>query len=107
MQSKPTIIIVDNGDDDHEPVSLYLACQGYPVMVAQSRDDALEIMTECLPDTILLDYRANGTPDGFITFARTINPYMPFVLMNGIDDIDLKAHTHECRFFVKKLVNAA
>ena len=107
MQSKPTVIIVDNSCSDHDPVSIYLACHGYPILLTHDEYDASEMLADSLPETILLDYTAgNATPKGFASLSRSINPYMPFMVMNGVDDIDLKAHAAGCRFFVKKSLAA-
>ena len=103
MTTKPLVLIVDNEPDIHEVVQVFLEANGYPVKVAETGTQAIKVLTESPPDTILLDYRVPGlTPDGFIKIARSTNQHLPVILMSGIDDIDRKAEALGCEFYIKK-----
>lgn len=66
---KATILIVDDTPENLGVLYEYLAGIGFTVLVAQSGEDALELLEETIPDIILMDILMPGI-DGFETCRR-------------------------------------
>ena len=56
----PTILVVDDNQDNAEIVRQYLQTKGYPIAVAHDGDEALALFEEVHPALVLLDVMMPG-----------------------------------------------
>ncbi|MDN3397544.1 Hpt domain-containing protein [Psychrobacter sp. APC 3426] len=72
MQSKPTVLVVDDSVTVRKVTSRFLERQGFNVAVAKDGIDAIEILQETTPDMILLDIEMPRM-DGFEVATQVRN----------------------------------
>lgn len=89
IDNKNTILIVDDNATNLGVLFEYLMAKGFKVLVAQSGEDALNLLDEVLPDMILLDILMPGI-DGFETCrqikTRTATADIPIIFMTAVSD---------------------
>ena len=57
---QPTILVVDDNQDNVEIIRQYLEARGYPVVVAFDGDEALSVFETARPTLVLLDVMMPG-----------------------------------------------
>jgi len=82
------VLIVDDDPDFVEIMRLILASAGYEIETASSGDQALRLMSESLPDVVLLDVMMAGVLDG-VHVAHAINDdpvlsQVPVIMISSI-----------------------
>lgn len=80
----PTVLLVDDEEEFRESISRALSRRGFVVQVAESGEQALELIRASLPQVVLLDLRMRGM-DGISTLAevRKIAPTLPVIILTG------------------------
>ena len=56
----PSILVVDDNNDNTEIIAAYLGVRGYPITVAHSGDEALALFETVRPSLVLLDVMMPG-----------------------------------------------
>ena len=59
-KNMPTILVVDDNQDNAEIIQSYLSARGYPVTVTSSGDEALGVYESLKPAVVLLDVMMPG-----------------------------------------------
>jgi PAS domain S-box-containing protein len=79
-----TVLVVDDDSDVRSFLSDSLDNLGYKVEAAENGEDALKLLTECVPNLVLLDYLMPGMNGAEV--AREIrgrHPHLPIVFVTG------------------------
>src|SRR5512133_2074045 len=58
--SRPSILVVDDNEDNANIIRDYLEARGYPITVAYNGDEAMEAFKSVKPSVILLDVMMPG-----------------------------------------------
>jgi|GEM_PF-2910688 len=84
QNEKPTILVVDDEAAIQDVVAMALELEGCNVMLASSRDHALELIKETPPHAIFLDCAMPGlTIEPFLQQVRVISPSTLVILMTA------------------------
>lgn len=110
MSARPLILVVEDNPTNQLLTSSVLEREGFEVVLADSSDDALDLLAVKRPDLILMDVHLPGT-DG-LTFTRALKATpetanIPIVAvtahaMNGDRDLALAAG---CAGYISKPIN--
>lgn len=78
------LLLVDDEEDFRLAASKALTRQGFIATEAESGEKALELLSQSLPDVMILDLRMGGM-DGIATLekARRIAPDLPVIILTG------------------------
>ncbi len=91
MQTKPTILVVDDMPNNLDVVRETLTTQGYTATTAISGERALKRLQKHVPDLILLDVQMPGI-DGFETCRQIKNhpqwKTIPIIFLTALTDTD-------------------
>lgn len=90
-----TVLAVDDTPDILTYIRLCLQGEGYTIVTAGSRDEALLKLAECNPDLIILDINlGEGKPDGFdvLRFLRGTQDHRrtPVLMLTAYSDVQFK-----------------
>ena len=86
------VLVVEDHPDTVELLIAGLEAHGYSVKSAATRDDALSIFSEDLPNVILMDYRMPGlSAEQFIKDVKKKNHKAKVVLMSAEPSVADKA----------------
>ena len=86
METKKTILIVDDDDDFLFQQKTAFEATGYRVTQASSRTDAMKIFQETKPDAVVLDLMMEEMDCGFILakFVKDNDKNIPVVLVTAV-----------------------
>lgn len=100
---KHPIFVLDDHHDTLEMIDMVLVSQGYPVMVCDDTERALQELAKCQqPCVLLLDHSLlKPDPLDFIQKVRNINNPVHFILMTGLN-AKLKAEELGLDHYVQK-----
>lgn len=83
-----TILVVDDDAGQRELLGDFLSRQGFRVRVAESGEQALELLAETVPDLMISDVRMPGiTGLDALRQARSSHPTLPVLLVTGYADV--------------------
>lgn len=87
--SKTKILVVDDDPASVRIVRVALECEGYPVVVARSGEEAIEKMSAWQPHLVLLDVSMPGL-DGIETlkYLRARSEYVSTLFVSGKSDVN-------------------
>jgi predicted signal transduction protein with EAL and GGDEF domain/FixJ family two-component response regulator len=107
MQDQPKVLLVDDDEVNLLLTSIALRERGFAITEASSGEQALQLISECLPDVVVLDAVMPGL-DGFATCVelRQLPGYeaVPVLMLTGLDDEASITRAYEVGatdFFVK------
>ena len=82
-----TILIVDDERDVLSLLKLRLESSGYRILVAESAEEALDILKKNIPDLIFMDIGLKGEMDGIDTAAQIRSLYrIPVIFLTAFVD---------------------
>lgn len=86
MQTKPTILLVDDDDDFLLQHKIYLSNAGYNVITATSRKEAETLAKEHKVDCALIDLMMEEADSGFILsyHLKKENPSLPVIIITSV-----------------------
>ncbi|NLD93432.1 MAG: response regulator [Fibrobacter sp.] len=91
MGEKQTILVVDDAPESLTLLSLVLSKAGYAVQLADSGEKALQLISYCQPNLVLLDIQLHGI-DGLEVLKRlkaaTLTSEIPVILISGHTDFE-------------------
>ncbi len=97
-ETAPTILVVDDTQQNVQVLSQMLRDQKYKVLAAFNGTDALELVKRRKPDLILMDVMMPGM-DGFETCARLrAQPEyndVPVIFLSALNDVEAKVRAFE------------
>ncbi len=107
LEHQPRVLLVDDDEVNLLLTSIALRERGFSITEASSGEQALRIITECMPDVVVLDAVMPGL-DGFATCLelRQLPGYesVPVLMLTGLDDEASITRAYEVGatdFFVK------
>jgi DNA-binding NtrC family response regulator len=88
--TKNRILVVDDEDTIRQAVTNFLEVKGFETAAARDCEEAEKCVRGLRPDVAVLDY---NLPDGnaldLMSRLRSIDPFLPFILLTGFGSIDL------------------
>ncbi|MCX7726951.1 MAG: response regulator, partial [Chitinispirillaceae bacterium] len=86
MQTKPTVLLVDDDDDFLLQHKIYLSNAGYNVITAKSRKEAELIAKQQKIDCALIDLMMEEADSGFILayHLKKDNPSLPVIIITSV-----------------------
>jgi len=106
---KQHILIVDDEDQIHELLSLYLTKHGYQVSTATSSAQTLQIIQRSHVDLVVLDISlANEDGLGLLSTIKARYPDIQVVMLTGMgfdEDLLKEAHAKGADGYVSKLLH--
>lgn len=101
--SRDCVLIVDDDYDTRDMLSNLLRGNGYRVLSAVDREEALAILSETPVHTILLDYMMPGpNVTTFLDALASTNPGIEIILMTAGDRVDAVADTLGLQRYIGK-----
>lgn len=98
VESKKTILIVDDDVDLLTQYEINLKAEGFDVLKAESQEEAENILKDHKPDLVITDLMMESLDGGFSLsyYVKKIDPLLPVIIITGV--------THELgfRFFTDK-----
>ncbi len=98
VESKKTILIVDDDVDLLTQYEINLKAEGFDVLRAESQEEAENILKDHKPDLVITDLMMESLDGGFSLsyYVKKIDPLLPVIIITGV--------THELgfRFFTDK-----
>ncbi|HVE79067.1 MAG TPA: response regulator [Gemmatimonadaceae bacterium] len=93
-QSLPSILVVDDNQDNTEIVRQYLETKGYPVTAAHDGDEALAVFETLRPAIVLLDVMMPGRDGWEVCRIMKQHPELGravrVVMVTALDDLEDK-----------------
>lgn len=90
MANRKRVLIVDDEESIRFGMRVYLEAQGYDVVEADSRRQALEVCESSPPDVVVLDYRLHdGNAIEVMRDFKQIDAAMPIVVLTAYGSIQL------------------
>ena|SRR5664279_5149335 len=91
------ILVADNDSEALDLAMLDLRLEGHTVAGARDGESALLLISEFLPDVVVLDYRMPPGPSGLAVAAqlRRDRPDLRLVIYSNYQDIELVRHATE------------
>ena len=85
-----TILVVDDEADIRKSLEGILRDEGFEVLEAVSGPDAIDVLSETIPDLVLLDIWMEGYEQGleFLERLREEHPYLPVITISGHGTIE-------------------
>ena len=105
MDTKKTILVVDDDEMIHRFFNLFLAREGYAITFSRNRANALESIAEQLPDLIFIDINLGDENGGLICKElkqRQDMQDIPILLISGIELPDEECSKYMADGFVTK-----
>jgi DNA-binding response OmpR family regulator len=89
--ARPTILVVDDNQDNAEIIKDYLEAKGYPISVAYDGDRAMELFESEKPSIVLLDVMMPGR-DGWqvcrdMKQHPTLGSTTRVIMVTALDDV--------------------
>src|SRR5690554_722378 len=105
----PTVLVVDDSEDNAKLLGCHLANDGFDVLIALNGDECITTAVDAAPDTILLDMRMPGlsgleTLDKLKGFPETSDIPVIMVSANSADESIIKALDLGANDYIKKPV---
>lgn len=90
MQTRKTILVVDDEEDIRDSLKGILKDEGFAVELATNGSEALDRVETAMPDLILLDIWMEGTEQGLDVLAglKKKYPVLPVVMISGHGTIE-------------------
>lgn len=90
MQTRKTILVVDDEEDIRDSLKGILKDEGFAVELAANGSEALDRVETAMPDLILLDIWMEGTEQGLDVLAglKKKYPVLPVVMISGHGTIE-------------------
>lgn len=90
MQTRKTILVVDDEEDIRDSLKGILKDEGFAVELATNGSEALDRVETALPDLILLDIWMEGTEQGLDVLAglKKKYPVLPVIMISGHGTIE-------------------
>lgn len=90
----PTILVVDDNQDNTDIIQHYLEVRGYPITVAHNGDEALALFEKVRPSIVLLDVMMPGR-DGWevcrlMKQHRELGRNVRIIMVTALDEWDDK-----------------
>jgi DNA-binding NtrC family response regulator len=89
LDSKSTLLIVDDEASQREAIGGFLRKLGYAVMLSSSAEDALSVLEKETVDLVVSDMRMSGMSGlELMQKAHSQTPDLPFILMTAYGSVD-------------------
>lgn len=89
MDSKPTLLIVDDEISQREAIGGFLRKLGYTILLSASAEDAISILEKETIDLVVSDMRMSGMSGlDLMQKAHSQTPDLPFILMTAYGTVD-------------------
>ncbi|MBI1803514.1 MAG: response regulator [Ignavibacteriae bacterium] len=98
MQKTPSIILIEDEDQQREVLHMVFESQGYSIRSVSTAEEALIHLDAAGPDLIVTDVKLPGI-DGF-TFCEQVREHakfqnLPFVFITGYNDLKVIARVKD------------
>jgi two-component system, cell cycle response regulator DivK len=97
MESKPSILVVDDYADGREMVAEYLAYHGFPVREARDGQEAIELAASWRPNVILMDLQMPGMDGWEVTRRLKADPDTKEILVVAVTAHALRREVQAAR----------
>jgi CheY-like chemotaxis protein len=96
--TSPTVLVVDDDPDIREWLRLSLSLRGWTVEEATTGDEALERMSELVPDVVLLDHQMPGTKGiDLVSALRTKSDDLRIIMSSAYIDPAIMKQARDLR----------
>ena len=99
----PTILIVEDDADVRDVIALTLSMEGFQVLVAESREDAISILDIKSPSIIILDWFMPGMPvEAFVSKVNDEHPKTTILMISASMKLAEKATQLGLKYYLSK-----